>query len=262
MSDFIEWYLIVPALLAGTIILLTHIPLGSEVLKRGIIFIDLALAQLAALGIVIASTLYSHFHPFHIELIALMGALTGAIGIALLERYYPNNIEALIGLIFVLASTASMILISFSANGDKLLHQLLLGQILWVTTEQLIPIGVISLLTLLIWSFYPKPYPNYLFYILFSIAVTLSVQLVGLYLVFASLIIPALTVRSYPFRRPFLNHLFPFLIGFFGYLTGIILSLVFDLPTGAIIVWAMTLLALISYLFRSVMIKKDHRRQS
>ncbi|MBE9550254.1 MAG: metal ABC transporter permease, partial [Proteobacteria bacterium] len=78
------------------------------------------------------------------------------------------------------------------------------------------------------------------FYLIFAIAITASVQLVGVYLVFASLIIPALATRNLSYNRQLPV---AWLIGFLGYLAGISLSMWFDYPTGALIVWAMAIVA-------------------
>jgi zinc/manganese transport system permease protein len=78
---------------------------------------------------------------------------------------------------------------------------------------------------------------NFGFYALFAVAITASVQLVGIYLVFASLIVPALATYRHPKRR----YLHAFAIGIAGYALGLLFSVWFDLPAGAAIVWAMSL---------------------
>ena len=75
----IEWNILVPAFIAGLLVLSTHVPLGQEVLKRGIIFIDLAIAQIAGLGLIAAHTFGYELSPWAIQLIALGSAFTGAI---------------------------------------------------------------------------------------------------------------------------------------------------------------------------------------
>ena len=78
-------------------------------------------------------------------------------------------------------------------------------------------------------------------YLVFALAVTVSVQLVGVYLVFASLIVPSLGVRNYAERR---RLPLAYLIGLGGYAIGLVLSTLFDLPSGALIVWCLALLAI------------------
>ena len=86
------------------------------------------------------------------------------------------------------------------------------------------------------------------FYLLFALAVTLSVQLVGVYLVFASLIIPALAIRN--MRSQALS--WGYLIGVLGYLAGLIFSSWLDVPAGAMIVWTLTLSSVIAYFLLSL----------
>ena len=81
------------------------------------------------------------------------------------------------------------------------------------------------------------------FYIMFAVVITASVQIVGIYLVFASLIIPALATSRLP---PGNRLLIGYVIGGLSYFAGIVLSALFDLPTGAIIVWTMAAIALIA----------------
>ncbi len=235
--------LMIPALLAGILVLSTHVPLGQEVLKRGIIFIDLAIAQIAALGVIAAVVLGGDRSVWQIELFAGISALLGAGLIYYLEQHYRNSLEAIIGLLFVLAASGCLLLISVAPHSDALLHDLLIGQILWVDTTQLFWIAGLYGLLLFIW-FRSKQKSSLLFYLVFSLAVTASVQLVGIYLVFASLILPALVTQRIP--TPVRRLISAYSIGLLGYLLGLVCSLAFDLPTGAIIVWTLLVAALLA----------------
>jgi zinc/manganese transport system permease protein len=82
------------------------------------------------------------------------------------------------------------------------------------------------------------------FYLIFALAVTASVQLVGVYLVFTSLIVPSLAVRNY---REGLRLPVAYLVGAGGYAAGLVMSVIFDLPSGALIVWCVTVLAIAVY---------------
>ncbi|NOQ76299.1 MAG: metal ABC transporter permease [Methylococcaceae bacterium] len=240
-TDF-DLMLIVPAFIAGLLVLSTHVPLGQEVLKRGIIFIDLAIAQIAALGVIAATVLGGDLASWQVQVFAGLSALSGAVFIYWLEQQYPDILEALIGLLFVLAASAGMLLVSLAPHGDELLHDLLVGQILWVGTEQLLWVSALYALLLTAWfTVNNKPHPV-LFYIIFSLAVTASVQLVGIYLVFASLILPALVTRNIARRKHAL--LFAYGLGIGGYFVGLITSIILDMPTGAITVWSLLLMTL------------------
>jgi len=241
-SNF-DLMLIVPAFLAGALVLSTHVPLGQEVLKRGIIFIDIAIAQMAALGVIAATVFGGELAPWQIQLFAGLSALSGAALIHWMEQHYHQILEALIGLLFVLAASGGLLLASFAPHSDELLHDLLVGQILWVSYEQLLWVAALYLPLLLIWFSVKSKHPM-LFYVIFSLAVTASVQLVGIYLVFASLILPALVSRN--ISPQFTALLIAYLIGLGGYAVGLIASLIFDLPTGTITVWSLLLISLLT----------------
>ena len=238
--DGLELSILGPAFIAGLLVLLTHVPLGQEVLKRGIIFIDLAIAQIAGLGVILAYQLGWEAHGWEVQLAALSAALLGALGLSWMEKNWGKHQEALIGITFILAATASLLLLANNPHGGDSLKDLLVGQILWVTWVQLLPVALVAAFILLIWFNFRQKLDHIGFYCLFALAVTSSVQLVGVYLVFASLIIPAL--GSVDHSRPLLVGFF---IGALGYGLGLILSSLFDLPSGAVIVWSIAVTALL-----------------
>ena len=228
--------ILIPAFLAGVAVLLSHVPLGREVIKRGIIFIDLAIAQIAGLGLIFSSTLGFHANGWELQLIALSSAIGGAFLLSCIERIAGQHQEAIIGITFVLAASASILLLSNNPHGGEHLKDLLVGQILWVEKTQLI-LPAITGITLLVLSVVAKEwFSGKLFYYFFAFAITISVQLVGVYLVFASLILPALSVARYPGNRATILALVG---GLLGYLSGLFLSSSFDLPSGAVIVWTL-----------------------
>lgn len=224
--------IILPAFVAGLLVLATHVPLGRRVLERGIIFIDIAIAQFASLGVVLA-------HILHLESAwitqagAFAAALAGAALLNLSERLWPDVQEAIIGSSFVVTASLVLLLLANDPHGGEQLHQLLVGQILWTTWSDLLPLAGITLLVLTAWFGFGLQRSRAGFYLLFALAVTLSVQVVGVYLVFASLILPALAVRRAGLLR---GLLLGYGVGALGYGLGLLLSLWFDLPSGAIIV--------------------------
>ena len=233
--------IILPALLTGLLVLTTHVPLGREVLKRGIIFLDIAIAQLAAMGVIIAHYIGLEDRPWLMQLVAIACALGGALLLNFTERRYGELQEAIIGTVFVLAATAGFILLSTNPHGNEHLIDLLSGQILWVTYGQLVSLALISTIVLLIWFGLPQFRRTLGFYVLFAMAITASVQLVGIYLVFSSLIIPALAVSK--FKNALL---WAYAIGVGGYLFGLLVSIRLDLPGGPAIVWCLALLGLVT----------------
>jgi len=230
-----------PALLAGMLVLTTHVPMGIKVLERGIVFIDLAIAQVAGVGIIAADMLGLPMHGASVQIVATATAMAGALLLAWLEKRYADSLEALIGILFVLAASISIILLSKNPHGGEYLKDLLVGQILWVSPHDLIPTAVIYAAVLAVWAIFREHINGMVFYLLFAVTVTASVQLIGVYLVFASLIVPALTVmRMKRFRL-----LAGYGLGSAGYAVGLVVSALFDLPTGAIIVCSIVLLSLI-----------------
>lgn len=231
----VDWSILLPALVTGLLVLLTHVPLGQRVLERGIIFIDLAVAQIAGLGVITAQVFNWQTHGFGVQFIATASALFGALGLYLIERRWPAVQEAMIGLTFVLAASAVMLVVAHHPQGAHEIDELFNGQILWVNYAQLLPVGILYAVVVLLWFLPLWNSQRLKFYVLFALSVTASVQLVGVYLVFASLIVPALAVRRIKKHALWLGYL----IGGSGYLLGLAGSSLFDLPSGPLIVWCL-----------------------
>ena len=228
--------ILLPALIAGLLVTATHVPLGTVVLARGIVFIDIAIAQIAGAGVVTANLLGMESHGVGVQLSALSAALGGALFLTWTERRWPNYQEAIIGTVFVLAATLEIILLAGNPHGGESLKELLVGQILWVGYPQLLTVAVVTAIICGTWFGLGEQRIGRIgFYVLFGLAVTASVQMVGVYLVFASLIIPALATRNaQTFRLAK-----AYAVGAIGYAAGLIVSVLTDLPTGAVIVWCM-----------------------
>jgi zinc/manganese transport system permease protein len=248
MTDLIDWTIVGPALAAGLVVLSTHVPLGQEVLRRGIIFIDLAIAQVAGLGVIAAHAMEWDPEGVQVQIAAVGAALIVATGLHFTEKRWPRIQEPLIGIVFILAATGGILLLAGNPHGSEHLKELLVGQILWQTWSSLLPVGLLYAVVLFVWFALHSRSGALLFYLAFAITVTASVQIVGIYLVFASLIIPALATTG--IRRG--NRLLVgYSIGAVSYFVGIALSVVLDLPTGAVIVWSMAAVALLAGLFIS-----------
>ena len=233
-----------PAFLAGLLILATHVPLGMQVLKRGIVFIDLAIAQVAGVGVIVADSLGWEPTGAAVQVSALSAALSCALLLTWTERRWPEVQEAIIGVVFVLASSAAILLLARNPHGGENLRDLLIGQILWVNPAQLPLEALISGVILALWFGLRERLGRIGFYALFACAVTLSVQLVGLFLVFITLVVPALATW-YARRNRYLKG---YLIGALGYALGLAVSVATDLPSGATIVCAITGLGIAVFL--------------
>jgi zinc/manganese transport system permease protein len=247
----LDWGILGPAFIAGVLVLATHVPLGTQVLDRGIVFIDLAIAQIAGLGVIAADSMGMPQGGVAVQVAAVSAALLGALLLTWTERRNPKQQEALIGVMFVLAACTSILLLASNPHGGEHLRDLLVGQILWVSTSQLLWLaGVSFVLLLALWLGWMQKLGRFGFYAVFALAVTASVQVVGVYLVFASLIVPALGTGS--LRGPRRN-VIALGIGIAAYAIGLALSALLDLPSGALVVLALAACASISALtLRSV----------
>ena len=224
-----------PAFIAGLLVTATHVPLGMQVLARGIVFIDLAVAQVAGAGVILADFLGWEPSGSAVQFAALTAALACALLLTWTEHRWPEVQEAIIGVVFVLASSVSILLLANNPHGGENLKELLVGQILWVHAERIALVALAYAAILALWFGMGERLGRAGFYALFACAVTASVQLVGLYLVFITLVIPALATFYLKRRR------LPtaYAIGVLGYAVGLTTSAAADLPSGPMIVCAM-----------------------
>jgi len=236
-----EFSILLPAFVAGVLVTATHVPLGTQVLARGIVFIDLAIAQIAGCGVLLADQLGFEPQGLAVQIAALAAALAGALLLTWTERIWPEVQEAVIGVTFVLGATGSVLLLASNVHGSEHLRDLLVGQILWAQPSRLAWAAAVYAAILALWFGARARLGHVGFYTLFAVTVTVSVQLVGLYLVFATLIVPPLATRHMTRRR------LPaaWLLGIAGYALGLVLSTALDLPSGPVIVWVMVALALL-----------------
>ena len=229
-----------PALLAGLLVSMTHVPLGTQVLERGIVFIDLAVAQVAGVGVILADALGWEPEGAAVQVAALSAALACALLLTWTERRWPKVQEAIIGVVYVLASNAAILLLAGNPHGGERLKDLLVGQILWTDPTRLPLQALGSAAVLAAWFWAGSRLSRMGFYALFACAVTLAVQLVGLYLVFATLVVPALCTSAMGRRRLAAAYG----IAITGYAFGLGVSAFTDLPSGSVIVCALVLAGL------------------
>jgi zinc/manganese transport system permease protein len=231
-----------PAFVAGLLVLATHVPLGMQVLDRGIVFIDLAIAQIAGLGVIAADALGLPEGGLTVQVAAVCAALAGAALLTWTERRAGRQQEALIGVLFVLAASAGLLVLAGNPHGGEHLKDLLVGQILWVGPRQLVALAAVTALLLAaIAAGVLRRLGRFGFYAAFAVAVTASVQVVGVYLVFSSLIVPALATVHHKGRGRLVA---AWLAGALGYAAGLVLSALFDLPSGPTIVCTLAAVAL------------------
>tara|TARA_R110002060_G_scaffold75400_1_gene85049 strand:+ start:376 stop:1137 length:762 start_codon:yes stop_codon:yes gene_type:complete len=246
--------ILLPAFAAGILVLSTHVVLGKQVLRRGIIFIDLAIAQIAALGAIVVRMDHDLADLAYANIwIPGLFALAGAGIIALLAKYMAEELEAMIGCFYVLSAVTAMLLLSNDPHGAELLKQLMSGQILWVSWQQLLLPTIVYSAILALILYRPKILDGAAFYLLFAVVITLSVELVGVYLVFSTLILPALAINKLQGTRVLL---WAYGVGLVGYLLGLYMSATFDLPSGAAIVATLALSAVVFRLVSRLGLRK------
>lgn len=229
-----DWLWMLPPLLAGLMVVVTHVRFGQEVLQRGIVFIDLTIAQIAALGVILANVL-GWQAGWLVQLSAISAALLASALLQWSERLWPERQEALIGSLYVLAASVVILLLNNNPQAGEYIDRILAGQILWLGWEDLWPSALIYAAVLAAYQGSDGKW----FYPLFAILVTCSVQMVGLYLVFAGLVMPALAADGQ--RNGWLRGS---ILGCLGYLLGFSLSLSLDWPTGPTVVAALAVSAI------------------
>lgn len=225
--------LLVPITLVVILVML-HSYFGMEILKRGIIFTDLAIAQFAALG---SSVSLGYFHQEYFYLLTLSFALLSAFLIAFASTR-KLHLEAFIGILYVLGASGIMMVLSHSSEGMEHFKSLLASDILFTPPSKVLKSAVIyAFIATALYFIYPKLSgfkKELLFFSLLAITVTSSVALAGVFVVFVLLIAPPFVVLSFNFKKPLL---YSFYFGWFFSISAIILSYYYDLPTGYSIVF-------------------------
>lgn len=229
--------------------------LGLHVVQRGIIFIDIAMAQMASLGICLAVLLHIDLESWTTFGIALVFTLVGASIFSVTgKRKSQIPQEAVIGISYVVAAAAAVLLLSRAAEGDEEIKNMLVGNILLVTPAEVwerfalfAAVGVFHFLfrrNFLLVSFdregaYQKGlrvrWWDFLFYALFGLIVTSFVRIAGVLLVFSYLIVPAVCGINLA-RRIGNRLLVGWIVALIAGVAGLIFSYWWDLPSGAAIV--------------------------
>lgn len=233
-----------PAFAVSIVLLGIHSYFGLEIIKRGILFTDLAIGQLAALGSAIALLC---FEGRHLYACSLGMALAGGLLIGLASRR-ERNIEPLIGLLYALGLAGVFLLLSRSAHGTEEIQKLMAYDILFTPMEDVIKTAAIYLgLGGVLWACRRLSglWRELVFFLTFAATVTSSVKLAGVLVVFALLVAPALVAAYLPFK-----HKLPiaWAVGTAVNLAALYVSFKADLPTGYTIVFAQAAVALIAAL--------------
>ncbi len=249
--------LMLPALVAALILVGLHAYLGIHIIARGVIFVDLALAQLAAAGATVAVFFGLHADSLGGYMFALAATILGAavFSVSRIKNRYITQ-EAIIGIVFVVASALTILLTAQAPRGAEHVQELLTGTLLWVTWPQIWrAAGIYAVIALIHWflrrrfltiSLDPEAakklgwkirWWDFLFYVLFGVVVTVSVSIVGVLLVFSFLVIPAVIAFLFT-SRPAALLAIAWTVGSASVLLGLVASFQTDLPTGPMVVCA------------------------
>ena len=235
-----EWMLL--PVLGSVLLCFLLVPLGCQVIARGVIFADLAIAQWASLG-TLAGTTGTYFAANQnlagASVTSLVFALLAAGAVQLIFRQVNEAKEAWIGILYVLGASLAVLLVSNDPHGAQALQRAASGDLLWANQELVIATAVMALLVWVLGHWAPGWLSGAAFIPVFAIAVTYAVSLAGIYVVFATLIITPLVVGSLRGKKPLVASL----CAIIGHLLAIAYSVIQDVPVGPAIVVATLLIA-------------------
>ena len=215
-------------MVVGLVVTAAHAPLGIEVLKRGIVFIDLATAQVVGLAVILLDLWLEEPSWFVGQGVAFGAGIAIALFFRWVERKSPEEQEAVIGSSFIVAASLALLALADDPHGGEALRHVLSGQILFASWGDIAAFLPIYGLFAVLWLAVPRLRAGVGFFLLFALVITASMQLVGVYMVFASLILPALAARSgsgYIHWRAFAS-------GGAAVIAAIAISAAADLPAG------------------------------
>jgi zinc/manganese transport system permease protein len=234
--------LLLPAFLLSVVLVGIHAFYGLEIIRRGIIFTDLAIGQMAALG---AALSILFFHGTYLYPMSLAFALIGGGAVALASRR-EVHLEAFIGLLYALATSATVLTLSKSPHGTEALQALLASDILFTLSGDILAAAMLyfGIGALLFWLYRQGggAIREFLFFLTFAVTVASSVKLAGVLVVFAMLIAPPFIVLKAGVRRPLL---YAWGVGTLLNMAGVGLSYAYDFPTGYMIVFVHAVAAII-----------------
>ncbi|HMU60473.1 MAG TPA: iron chelate uptake ABC transporter family permease subunit [Gemmatimonadales bacterium] len=265
--------LILPPLAACMVIVAIHSYLGLHIIAREVIFVDLSLAQMAALGSTVA-ILAGHESGTGMSYAYALGFTTlGAALFALTRTHEKGRVpqEAIIGIVYVVASAAAILVADRAPRGGEAIKDILVGSLLWVTWPAILKmaaayaaLGVFHFVLrkrFLTISFEPETalangwsirWWDFWFYLSFGVVITLSVPIAGVLLVFSFLVVPAAVAFQFSDSQKVLA-LLSWLTGILASAAGLAVSFKYDLPTGPVIVCAFGLILTLAFGLRRFM---------
>ncbi|HET6490029.1 MAG TPA: metal ABC transporter permease [Syntrophales bacterium] len=258
-------------LLACILLVLIHTYFGIHILERGIIFVDLALAQFIGVGIAVSFLLGYDGNEKYVFSVLFAGF--GAYILAHSRRIARvTNIEAFIGVLYIFSLAAAMLILDRTPHGLEEFKMILNGSILWVGPKDLIATSLLYAAIGLFQFFFRARFFDlsykgqgrffweFLFFLSFALVLVKSVEMAGILQVFAFLIIPALIGRLFT-HQPAKILIGGWLLGFAASGAGIMMSYVWDLPTAPVIVASLSVLFLVIIVVRLIMNEGKNRGQ-
>jgi len=235
-----------PAFVLIILLVYIHAIFGLEIIKRGVIFTDLSIGQLAAVGMTVSIGFMEGEYQL---LMTLSFALLGALLITYATRKI-EHLEAFIGMLYALGASSIMLLLANSPQGAELFQKLSATDILFTSVEEIYPTAVLYLVvTWVMFVVYPKTtglLRELTFFSMLALIVTSSVQLAGVLVVFVLLVAPALIALSQKRFTPlYLAWVSGLLLSFFA----LVVSYYFDLPTGYSIIFFQSIAVVVFSLF-------------
>ena len=261
--------LMIPPIVAALVILSIHAYLGLHVIAREIIFVDLAFAQIAALGATVAHLVSFEHGTLPSLAFSLVFTLIGALVFSLtrMEKRSAVPQEAIIGITFVVASAAVILLSGFTAEGTEHLQETMTGTLIWVDWPQIGRLaGVYTIVGSLHYAlrrhFLAVSFAfdtakrirlwDFLFYASFGIVISFSVEIAGVLMVFSALVIPA--VIAFLFTHRFSHALLvAWLAGGIAIVGGIGASFYWDVATGPLLVCSFGVVLVLAALLRAAL---------
>lgn len=253
-------------LAACILLILIHAYFGIHILERGIVFVDLSLAQFIGVGIA-CSFLFSHEGVLK-YVFSLCFAVLGALILALSRRIAKHtNLEAFIGVLYIFSLGIGMLILDRTPHGTEEFKTILNGNIIWINGDDLLYTFIIYAVIAVFHFIFRKrffslssegggSYPwEFLFFLSFAIVLVKSVQMAGILQVFAFLIIPALIGKLFT-REPYKVLIGGWLLGFLSSSFGLFASYKWDLPTAPLIVSSLSIVYFLMLLL-NVIRKKD-----
>jgi zinc/manganese transport system permease protein len=259
-------------LLACILLVLIHTYFGIHILERGIIFVDLALAQFIGVGIAVSFLLGYDGNEKYVFSVLFAGL--GAYLLAHSRRIARvTNIEAFIGVLYIFSLAAAILILDRTPHGLEDFKMILNGSILWVGPKDLIATSLLYAAIGLFQFFFRGRFFDlsykgqgrfvweFLFFLSFALVLVKSVEMAGILQVFAFLIIPALIGRFFT-HQPARILIGGWILGFSASGAGIMMSYVWDLPTAPVIVASLSVLFLAIILVRLIMNGGKNREQA